>query len=226
MNFKLAPSLMGMDLLNVSEQIQALNRKAYMYHVDIIDWHYAKNLCFSPQFIEQLSLIASIPLDVHIMVKDLDIDIIKTVIDAGAQYISLPSEEVQKNIFKYIQLIKDSNCKLGIVVNPATPLSDLHYYIDEIDLLTIMGVTPGFASQPLVPKVLDKIKEAVMLREVNEYSYLTQIDGGCNENTLKSVYETGVDIFIVGKTLLFGKDENIDKAWDMCVETFNRLVQE
>ena len=104
---KFAPSLMGMDFMNVQEQIEGLNPYAYYYHIDIIDWHYAKNMCVSPQFIGQLRQITDLPLDVHIMVKDMGLDMIEAVIDAGADIVSLPEEELGQNVFKYISYIRE-----------------------------------------------------------------------------------------------------------------------
>lgn len=224
MTYKLAASLMGMDLLNVGEQIKHLNTRAYMNHVDVLDWHFARNLCFSPEFIQQVKSVCTIPLDIHLMIKDMEIDIIKEVVDAGADYVSMHPEEINKNAFKYIDYIKGKDRKVGIVLNPTTPIDTIRYYIEYVDLITFMGVTPGFPGQQLVPAVLDKIKEAHRLREDRGYSYLTQIDGGCNEGTLKQIFSTGVDILIVGKTLLFGQDPHIPTAWDKCVAILDKCI--
>ena len=121
MEQKFAPSLMAMDLMNVQKQIEGLNPYAYYYHVDVIDWHYARNMCLSPEFIGQLRRITTTPLDVHLMVKDLGMEIIEAVADAGADIISLPQEEIGKNAFKYISYIKGRGKKFGVVLDPATP---------------------------------------------------------------------------------------------------------
>lgn len=221
---KFAPSLMGMDLMNVQTQIEGLNPYASYYHVDIIDWHYAKNMCLSPQFVEQLRKITQVPIDVHIMVKDLGMELIEAVIDAGADIISLPAEEIGQNVFKYISYIKSRGKKFGVVLAPATPLSVMQYYLDEVDLLTFMGVTPGFAKQKLIEPVLDKIQEAHRLRAEHGYTYETQIDGGCHQATMKKVSETGVDIIIVGATCLFSHDADTEKAWKKMVSDYEEWV--
>jgi len=224
MNPKFSPSLMGMDLMNVQKQITELDKYAYSYHVDYIDWRYAKNMCLSPQFVEQLRKITRVPIDVHLMVKDLELDIIEATAKAGADIISIPAEEMEKNVFRYIEYIKGSGKKFGAVLCPATPLSAIDCYIDQIDQITFMGVTPGFARQKLVTKVLDKIKEAHMIRKTNGYHFLTQIDGGCHPETLKAIDETGVDIIVMGGTTLFSQDDDMDAAWAKMLNIYDHAV--
>lgn len=226
MEQKFAPSLMAMDLMNVQEQIEGLNPYAYYYHVDLIDWHYARNMCLSPEFIGQLRKITNTPLDVHIMVKDLGMEIIEAVSEAGADIISLPQEEMGKNVFKYISYIKGQGKKFGVVLGPATSLSELQYYLKDIDLLTFMGVTPGFARQNLIEPVLEKIREAHALREKMGYTFETQIDGGCHKATMKKVSETGVDIIIMGATCLFSQDHDMGIAWKKMLTDYEEWIHE
>ena len=223
---KFAPSLMGLDFMNVQEQIEGLNPYAYYYHIDIIDWHYAKNMCVSPQFIGQLRQITDLPLDVHIMVKDMGLDMIEAVIDAGADIVSLPEEELGQNVFKYISYIRERGRKVGIVLGPTATLEDTKYYLDQVDLLTFMGVTPGFAKQKLIEPVLDKIREAHRIREEKGYTFETQIDGGCNRSTMKRVSETGVDIIIMGSTCLFSHDKDTAVAWKKMLADYEEWVNE
>lgn len=226
MKQKFAPSLMAMDLMNVQEQIEGLNPYAYYYHVDVIDWHYARNMCLSPQFIEQLRKITETPLDVHLMVQDLGMEIVEAVCDAGADIISLPLEEMGRNVFKYISYIKGRGKKFGVVLGPEAPLFALQYYLKEVDLLTFMGVTPGFAKQSLIEPVLDKIREAHGLRERMGYTFETQIDGGCHRATMKKVSETGVDIIIMGATCLFSQDHDMGVAWKKMLADYEEWIHE
>lgn len=225
MEQKFAPSLMGMDLMNVQAQLEALNPHAYYYHVDVIDWHYAKNMCLSPQFIGQMRRITNVPIDVHVMVKDMELDIIDAVIDAGADIISVPEEELGQKVFKYSSYIKSRGRKFGVVLGPAAPLSNLQYYLDEVDLLTFLGVTPGFARQKLVEPVLDKIREAHALRAEKGYHFETQIDGGCNRETMKRISETGVDIIILGGTCLFSLDTDVEQAWQKMLVNYRAWTE-
>lgn len=221
MKYRISPSLMGMDLLNVQKQIDCLNDKAFQYHIDILDWHFAKNLCFSPEFIRQLKTITDVPLEVHVMVENMQMDIIEEVTGAGADIVTLHAREANRNIFKYIDYLKSNGCRLGIALDPGVPLSEMQCYIEEVDLINFMAVTPGFAGQKLIPGVLEKIRTALRLREEKGYRYLTQIDGGFHPDTYKVVLETGVDVLIVGATGLFKADRDLNAAWEKLEKAFD-----
>ncbi len=224
MEQKFAVSLMGMDLMNAASQIQALNENAVLYHVDIIDWHYAKNMCLSPQFIAQLRPLAQRPIDVHLMVNGTEMEIAQACMQAGADIISFQADTIEKNVFSYIDQVKSKGKKFGVVLNPATSLENIRPYIADIDLLTFMGVTPGFAGQKLVPSVLDKIRTAAALREEMGWHYETQIDGGCHPSTMKAVHETGVDYIVLGNTFLFSQSDNMREAWNKMEALFLQCV--
>ena len=225
MKYDFVPSLMAMDFLNVAKQIKELDENANMYHIDILDWHFAENLCVSPAFIQQLRPITNATFDVHLMVEGLPLSIIKACLDAGGDIISMHAEDAQRNIFKYISEIKQAGKKVGIVLNPATPLSVMQHYIEEVDLITFMGVTPGFAKQALIPSVLDKIRDALRLREEKGYKFETMIDGGCHKATMKAVAETGVENIIMGATCLFGHDSDMRVAWKKMEDDFNEWIK-
>lgn len=220
MDQKFVPSLMGMNLMNVQQQIEQLNDHASMYHLDIIDWHFAKNMFISPMFIEQLRPITKAELDVHLMIENMPFDIIEAVVDAGADIVSLHAEDIQRNVFKYISYLQSRGKKVGIVINPSVPLDIMRYYIDQVDLITFMGVTPGFAKQALIPCVLDKIREAHELRAKHGYKFKTMIDGGCHQGTMKQVAQTNVDYIIMGNTCLFSLDNDMHKAWQVMKDNF------
>lgn len=222
---KFVPSLMGMDLMNVQKQIEQLNEHTEMYHLDIIDWHFARNMFISPMFIEQLRPHTKAELDVHLMLEGYLMEMIEAVIDAGADIVSLHAEDIQRNVFKYISYIKKRGKKVGIVINPAVPLDIVRYYIEEIDLITFMGVTPGFAQQALIPCVLDKIREAHELRNLYGYKFKTMIDGGCHQNTMKQVSDTGVDYIIMGRTCLYSISDDLHDAWRIMEENFKEWTK-
>ncbi|MBD3107158.1 ribulose-phosphate 3-epimerase [Bacillus sp. AGMB 02131] len=221
MKYFFSPSLMCMDLTKFSEQIESLNERADMYHVDVMDGHYVKNITLSPFFIEQLKKVATLPIDAHLMVEKPE-DFIGMIIDAGAEYISLHAETIDRDAFRLIHQIKDSGRKVGIVLNPATPLSYISEYIHLIDKLTIMTVDPGFVGQSFITEMIDKIKQAKQLKEENGYHYLIEVDGSCNEKTFKCLAEAGNEVFIIGASGLFNLDEDIDEAWLKMLEIFNR----
>lgn len=220
-----SPSLMCMDLLNIKNQTEILNKRADFYHVDIMDGHFVKNITLSPDFVKVLRKISKIPIDCHLMVTN-PYDYIETLAYAGATYISPHAETINSEAFRVINKIKSLGCKVGIVLNPATPIEYIQYYIHHIDKLTIMSVDPGFAGQPYIPEMLEKIKKAKKLKEENNYKYLIEIDGSCNEKTYKELYEAGIEVFIVGSSGLFNNDENLEKAWEIMIEKFNEQTSQ
>lgn len=221
MQGKFSPSLMCMDLLNIKSQIEKLNTRADMFHVDIMDGHYVKNITLSPDFVKAISPACKIPIDCHLMVTDPD-QYVESLAKAGATYISPHAETINAQAFRIINQIKSSGCKVGIVINPATPLSYINEYIHLLDKITIMSVDPGFAGQPFISEMLKKIEEAKRLKEENGYKYIIEIDGSCNEKTFTALKKAGVEMFIVGNSGLFDLADDIPSAWDKMIEIFER----
>ncbi|MCR4431327.1 MAG: D-allulose 6-phosphate 3-epimerase [Tepidanaerobacteraceae bacterium] len=220
MEYKFSPSLMCMNLLKLEEQITFMNQKAAFYHVDIMDGHYVKNITLSPYFISQIRDIATIPIDAHLMAEQPS-DFIEMILEAGADMISPHAETINREAFRIINMIKDRGRKVGIVLNPATPLEYIKHYIHLLDKITILTVDPGFAGQRFIPEMLDKIKEAKELKNKYGYSYLIEVDGSCNKKTFKALKEAGAEVFILGSSGLFNNDPDIEKAWEMMLEQFN-----
>lgn len=216
-----SPSLMCMDLLDIKNQTEILNERADFYHVDIMDGHFVKNITLSPDFVKAMSKIATIPMDCHLMVTN-PYDYIETLAQAGATYISPHAETINSEAFRVINKIKSLGCKVGIVLNPATPVEYIQHYIHHIDKITVMSVDPGFAGQPYIPEMLEKIKKLKELKEANNYKYLIEVDGSCNQKTFKELKKAGVEVFIVGSSGLFNNDKDLRKAWDIMIDTFNK----
>lgn len=223
MKEKFSVSLMCMDLLKLKEQLEILNERADMLHVDIMDGHYVKNITLSPMFVEAISKVTKIPIDVHLM-TEYPSDYIEELAKAGATYICPHAETINKDAFRVINMIKNNGAKVGIVINPATPLDYIKHYIHLIDKLTIMTVDPGFAGQPFIPEMLEKIKEAKEYKEKNGLNFLIEIDGSANQKTFKRLYEAGAEVFIVGSSGLFSLDEDLNLAYDKMEEIFKKEI--
>lgn len=208
---EVSPSLMCMDFLKVKEQLEILDEEVTIYHADIMDGHYCKNITLSPDLIKTFSKVIKRPMDVHLMTEN-PTDWIEIVAEAGAAYISPHAETINVNAFRVINMIKEAGCKVGVVLNPATPLSYIESYLNKIDLLTIMTVDVGFAGQPFIEEMLDKIAQAKKLREEKGYHYKIQIDGACNKGTYKRLYDAGAEILVLGSSGLFGLDEDVSVA--------------
>lgn len=222
---KFSPSLMCMDLTKFKEQVDILNERADFYHVDIMDGHFVKNITLSPFFVEQLNKITKLPIDVHLMVE-FPGDYIDELAKSGATYICPHAETINKDAFRIINKIKSLGCKAGVVLNPSTPVEWIKCYIHLVDKITIMTVDPGFAGQPFIPEMLEKIKELKKIKEENNYSYLIEIDGSCNERTFKRLTSAGAEVLIVGSSGLFNLEEDLVVAWDKMIEIFNREIAE
>ncbi|BBM35352.1 D-allulose 6-phosphate 3-epimerase [Pseudoleptotrichia goodfellowii] len=222
---KFSPSLMCMDLTKFKEQVDILNERADFYHVDIMDGHFVKNITLSPFFVEQLNKITKLPIDVHLMVE-FPGDYIDELAKSGATYICPHAETINKDAFRVINKIKSLGCKAGVVLNPSTPVEWIKYYIHLVDKITIMTVDPGFAGQPFIPEMLEKIKELKKIKEENNYSYLIEIDGSCNERTFKRLTSAGAEVLIVGSSGLFNLEEDLVVAWNKMIEIFNREIAE
>lgn len=220
-----SPSLMCMDFLDIKNQIEILNTRCDFYHVDIMDGHYVPNLTLSPDFVSAVSKVATKPLDCHLMVTN-PADYIELLAQAGAEFICPQAETITADAFRTLGKIKQNGCRAGIVLNPATPLSAIQYYLDLLDKITIMTVDPGFAGQSFIRQMLCKIEQARTLKEKNGYGYIIEVDGSCNEKTFAELHKAGAECFVVGTSGLFSLDNNLETAWDKMKENFSKAAAE
>lgn len=224
MNAQFAISVMCMDYLDLGNQIDKLNRRADYYHIDIMDGHFCPNLMLPPNFVKGIAPAIKLPIDVHLMVEHPN-DYIDELAAAGVTYISPHAETINAYAFRTINRIKAAGCKVGVVLNPATPLLYVKQYLNQIDLLTIMTVDVGYSGSPFIEEMLGKIEEAVCMRRVNDYHYKIQVDGSCNEATFGRLAKAGTEIYVMGNTGLFKYDRDVDIAYDIMLENFKREVE-
>lgn len=209
---KISPSLMCMDLLKFKEQIEFIDSHADYFHIDIMDGHFVPNLTLSPFFVSQVKKLATKPLDCHLMVTRPQ-DYIAQLARAGADFITLHPETINGQAFRLIDEIRRHDMKVGLILNPETPVEAMKYYIHKADKITVMTVDPGFAGQPFIPEMLDKVAELKAWREREGLEYEIEVDGSCNQVTYEKLMAAGADVFIVGTSGLFNHAENIDEAW-------------
>lgn len=226
MKIKFSPSLMCMDLLNIEREIHILDEKADYYHVDIIDWHYCKNMSLAPCFMKAIHNISDIPQEAHLYVDNIDTDLIQLCIESGAEIITMPPEVVERQTMQLIRYIKSKGKKVGFFINPSARLDILEPYINYIDRILIMTVDPGFAGQDFVPRSLDKIRLAAKWKEENGYSYEIACDGCCNETHYRPLYDAGCEVFILGASGLFGKDPDTRKALEITAHQIRQSIPE
>lgn len=223
MKYYFSPSLMCADIVRLKEQIEVLNAHADFLHVDIMDGHFVKNITLSPMFVEQIREFTKLPIDCHLMVENPN-DFIDPLLKAGANYITLHAETIYKDAFRIINRIRDAGCKIGIILNPATPVDTIKHYISLVDKLTVLTVDPGFAGQKFITNMLDKISEARDIKRNNHYQYLIEVDGSCNEKTFSLLAKAGTEVFIVGTSGLFNLNDDLEVAWNTMMEIFKRCV--
>lgn len=218
-----SPSLMTMDLDKFKEQIIFLNDQVDSYHIDIMDGHYVPNISLSPWFIQEVRKISTLPLSAHLMVTE-PAFWVQQLIDINCEWICMHAEVLDGLAFRLIDQIHDAGLKAGIVLNPETPVSVILPYIDLLDKVTIMTVDPGFAGQRFIEGALDKIVELRELREEYDYHYVIEMDGSSNRKSFKRIDEANPDIYIVGRSGLFGLDDDIAKAWSIMVADYQEMT--
>ncbi|HIS68391.1 MAG TPA: ribulose-phosphate 3-epimerase [Candidatus Gallacutalibacter stercoravium] len=218
-----APSLMCADLLSIKEQVEILNDRADLYHIDIMDGHFVRNFSLSPSFVEQIKPVAKLPMDVHLMVEHPE-DFLEMLARAGADYISPHAETINRDAFRTYKRIRELGCKTGVVLNPATPLEYVRHYLHLLDKITILTVDAGFVGQTFIPEMLKKIEQAKEWKEKYGYTYLIEVDGSCNEKTYRQLSRAGCEVFIVGASGLFQLDPDLRVAWEKMQNVFHRCT--
>jgi len=204
--FKIAPSILSADFARLGEEVDAVLAAGADYvHFDVMDNHYVPNLSFGPMVCSSLRKYGiSAPIDVHLMVEPVD-DLIAQFADAGATYITF-HPEASKHIDRSLRLITDAGCKAGLVLNPASPLSTIEHVVDQLDMLLLMSVNPGFGGQKFIPYTLDKLRQARSLIDARGLATRLEVDGGVGLANIADVANAGADTFVAGSAI-FGADD-------------------
>ena len=210
MKYKIAPSILSADFTKLGKELHdVMEAGADIIHFDVMDNHYVPNLSFGPMVCESIRKAnINYPIDVHLMCSPVD-NLIHQFIDAGANYISF-HPEASNHVHRSIKLIKNAGIKAGLAFNPTTPLSYLDYIIEDLDLILLMTVNPGFGGQTFIENSLNKIKDVKKLINKTNKNILLEVDGGINAKTIKKVAEAGADTFVMGSGLF--KSSNYAKT--------------
>lgn len=205
MSIKLAPSLLTADFSNLTAQVRLFERGgADFLHLDIMDGHFVPNLTFGPLIVESLRKITKIPFDVHLMVQDPG-RFIKAFAAAGGDLITIHAESTP-HLHRVVEDIKKLGLQAGVALNPATSLHVVEYILNEVDLVLLMTVNPGWGGQGFINKVCQKIRK-LRHRVVDEKLSLNlQVDGGINLETVETAVSAGANFLVVGSALFKEKD--------------------
>ena len=209
----IAPSILSANFAKLGKEVDnVLNAGADIVHFDVMDNHYVPNLTIGPLVCEALrNHGVTAPIDVHLMVKPVD-RIIPDFASAGASYITF-HPEASEHIDRTISLIKESGCKAGLVFNPATPLNHLDHVIDQLDMVLLMSVNPGFGGQSFIPETLEKLRVVRDLIDSRNLRTRLEIDGGVKIENIKEIASAGADTFVAGSAIFNTDDykKTIDK---------------
>jgi ribulose-phosphate 3-epimerase len=202
----IAPSILSADFARLGEEVDTvLKAGADIIHFDVMDNHYVPNLTIGPLVCEALRKHGvTAPIDVHLMVRPVD-RIIPDFAAAGATFIQF-HPEASEHIDRTIELIREHDCKPGLVFNPATPLDYLDYTLDKIDMVLIMSVNPGFGGQKFIPSALRKLAEVRRRIDASGRAVRLEIDGGVKLDNIKAIAAAGADTFVAGSAIFGSKD--------------------
>jgi ribulose-phosphate 3-epimerase len=202
---KIAPSILSADFSRLGEEIRAVEQAgADLIHIDVMDGHFVPNITIGPSVIESLRGITKLPFDVHLMIENPE-KYIGAFLSAGSNMITV-HVEAATHLHRLVEMIRESGCKPGVSLNPATPLDQVEEILPDVDLLLVMTVNPGFGGQKFIKSMENKIKKARNLVDRLSPDTLIEVDGGITLQNIKAVSDAGADIFVAGASVFKSGD--------------------
>ncbi|TRZ35696.1 ribulose-phosphate 3-epimerase [Niallia circulans] len=202
---KIAPSILSADFAKLGEEIKDVERGGADYiHVDVMDGHFVPNITIGPLIVSAIRPITTLPLDVHLMIENPD-QYIPAFAKAGADIITVHAEACP-HLHRTLQLIKEHGVKPGVVLNPSTPVEMIKHVIEDVEMVLLMTVNPGFGGQAFIPSVLPKITEVRKLADQFNPGLEIEVDGGVNEQTAMLCKEAGANVLVAGSFIYDSED--------------------
>ncbi|SIT67588.1 ribulose-phosphate 3-epimerase [Edaphobacillus lindanitolerans] len=202
---KIAPSILSADFARLSEEVKEAEQAGADYiHIDVMDGHFVPNITFGPLVVRALRPVTDLPLDVHLMIEEPD-RYIKEFAEAGADIITVHAEACP-HLHRTVQLIRSHGVKAGVVLNPHTPVDVLDYVIEDLDMVLLMTVNPGFGGQSFIRSVVPKIERTAALIKERGLDVEIEVDGGVTAETVGECARAGASVFVAGSAI-FGKDD-------------------
>lgn len=209
---KLAPSILSADFSALAADVKKIEEGGADYiHVDVMDGHFVPNISFGAAVMKSLNGKTSLPYDVHLMIENPDQYIGDFVTDQ-TEFITV-HQEACVHLHRTIQNIKSKGVKAGVSINPATPVSTLECVLEDLDLVLVMSVNPGFGGQKFIPQTLQKVKELAAIKKERGLDFAIEIDGGVTLANAKEVMDAGVEIAVAGSAV-FGAEDVVQRVRD------------
>ncbi|MCI7205980.1 MAG: ribulose-phosphate 3-epimerase [Clostridium sp.] len=206
---KLAPSILSADFARLLEDVKKVEKAGCEYlHIDVMDGHFVPNITLGPAIVKSLRRDVNMVFDTHLMIENPD-DYIKDFVDAGSDLIVVHAEAC-RHLHRTIQNIKSYNVKAGVALNPATSIESIKHIIEDVDMVLIMTVNPGFGGQSFIESMLEKIKELKQLIDDKNLNVDIQVDGGIKPDNIHKVVEAGANIIVAGSAIF--NSENIEET--------------
>ncbi len=200
---RIAPSILSADFARLGEEVRAVTAAgADWIHIDVMDGHFVPNLTIGPMVVQALRPCTALPFDVHLMITPVDAFVARFAA-AGADIITI-HPEAGPHAHRTLQLIKSLGKRAGIALNPATPIEMVEYLLDDVDLLLVMSVNPGFGGQSFIAQQLEKIRALRRRIDASGRRIDLEVDGGINEETARAVISAGADVLVAGSATFKG----------------------
>lgn len=202
---KIAPSLLSADFARLADEVKRVkDGGADWLHVDVMDGHFVPNITIGPLVVDAVNKVTDLPLDVHLMIEKPE-RYISDFAKAGADVITVHLEACT-HLHRVIYQIKETGAKAGVSINPHTPLNGLEYVLQDIDLILIMSVNPGFGGQSFIPNIVPKIAKLKQMMEEGGHRFDIEVDGGINAKTAPEVVRAGANVLVAGSAVFGQKD--------------------